>query len=157
MATEIAAPRKAVWAAVSDPDQECHWRPGVMDRLDDEADGVRTRHRYRLRLHELPVVLEEARISSVPLERQRSELRLGLFRCEETFSLVATGTACTRLGVKVATRNVIPVVGGSLDRFDVRRFAADLATASLQAVRDWCEHGEPRQVELPDFPLSGRL
>ena len=40
MATEIAASRHAVWAAVSDPEQERHWRPGVSDRLADQADDI---------------------------------------------------------------------------------------------------------------------
>ena len=156
MATEVAAPREAVWTAVSDPEQERHWRPGVSDRLSDRADGNRTRHRFRLRLHDVPVVLEEARIASVAHEMLRSELRLGLFRFEETFSLVRTGPLETRLGVRVTAPNRMPLVGGSLDRFAVRRFATYLAAVTLQAVRDWCERGQAPGLELPALPLSGR-
>jgi len=153
MATEIAAPRETVWGAISDPDQECHWRPGVSRRLGDRAASrQRLRHRYRIDLHAVPIVLEEARIATVALEKLRSEVRLGLFRFEETFSLTATGPQRTRLGLKVTAPNRMPVVGGSLDRFDVRRFAADLASVSLQAVRDWCERGEVRERPLPALP-----
>ncbi len=156
MATEIAASRHAVWAAVSDPEQERHWRPGVSDRLADQADGSRTRHRFRLQLHDVPVILEESRIASVSQEQLRSELRLGLFRFEETFSLVRSGPAHTRLGVKVIAPSEMPLVGGNLDRFDVRRFATDLVAVTLQAVRDWCERGEAPRLDLPDFPQHRR-
>ena len=44
------------------------------------------------------------------------------------------------------------LVGESLDRFAVRRFAADLAAVNLQAIRDWCERGQPALHELPDLP-----
>ena len=156
MATEIAAPREAVWTAVSDPEQERHWRPGVSDRLADRTDGSHTRHRFRLSLHDVPVVLEQARIASVGQQKLRSELRLGLFRFEETFSLVHYGPLSTRLGVKLRAPNRMPLVGVSLDRFAVRRFTTDLAVVTLQAVRDWCERGQAPRLALPDLPISGR-
>ena len=158
MATEIDAPRAAVWAALADPEESWHWRPGVTERLRDGASGRRgqAKHRFRAQLHDVPVVLEEMRLATVLGEKLRSELHLGLFRFEETFSLTALGRGRTRLGLKVTAPNRMPIVGGSLDRFDVRRFATDLAGVTLQAVRDWCEarhperHGAAPRHALPD-------
>ncbi len=155
MATEISAPRRAVWEAITDPEQERHWRPGVSDRLDDSPGDEQGRHRYRLRLHDVPVVLDKLLIESTVQEQLRSELRFGLFRFEESFSLFPAAHAHTRLGLKVIAPNQMPVVGGQLDRFDVRRFATDLASVTLQAVRDWCERGEAPELELPRLPMVG--
>ncbi len=154
MATEIDAPQPAVWQAVSDPDEAMHWRPGVSERLEDgraqwSSEQGRPRFRFRTRLHDVPVVLEEIRVVALGREKLRSEIHLGLFRFEETFSLTALGPARTRLGLRVAAPNRMPIVGGSLDRFDVRRFATDLAAVSLQAVRDWCERRQPSDLPMP--------
>jgi hypothetical protein len=46
-----------------------------------------------------------------------------------------------RAGLRITTPSETPLVGESLDRFAVRRFATELASNSLAALRDWCELG----------------
>jgi hypothetical protein len=84
-------------------------------------------------------------------ERLRSEVRYGLFRCEEIFSLAAADPdgGHTRVSLRIATPSETPLLGTSLDRFAVRRFATELAGTCLRALRDWCELGQPPAASLP--------
>jgi hypothetical protein len=34
----------------------------------------------------------------------------------------------------------VPVVGGELDRFDVRRLAAEMVDRNLRSIQKWCEN-----------------
>jgi hypothetical protein len=154
MATEIAASRRAVWRAVAEPEQAAHWRPGVTALLSD-ANAPLTRERvaeFRCQLHDLPVVLHERIIDFSKTERLESEVKLGLFHFRETFVLSDSTPRRTRLAIKIVTDSEMPVVGGSLDRFAVRRFATDLAATYLQAVRDWCERSVSYDAPLPEIP-----
>ncbi len=63
---------------------------------------------------------------------------MGLFRFEQTWSMV-DDEEHTRLGLSIAAENSIPVVGGSVDRFDVRRMAAEYVDTKLRALQKWCE------------------
>jgi len=147
MAAVVAAPRRSVWDALAEPEQIVHWRPGVTGLLGDAPREPAPGRRLRLRcvLQGVPVPLEELVLEAAREERLRSELRLGLFRCEETFTLAGADPdgGHTRVGVRIATASETPLVGESLDRFAVRRFATELAANSLAALRDWCEHGRP--------------
>jgi uncharacterized protein YndB with AHSA1/START domain len=158
MSTRIGADRRAVWGALTDPVQVPRWRPGHVCAL-DPLDGYPqpgARMRWRVNLHELPVVLEDVPLDVVPEERLRSAQALGLFRFEETFTLQATGDPeQTRLGIRVSAANEMPLVGGALDRFAVRRFVTDVASSHLQAVRDWCE-GHTTKEETLLLPLGPR-
>jgi len=161
MATEIAASRSAVWRALCDPAQVIRWRPGVSEAL-DPASGYPSpgqRMRWRCLLHDIPVVLEDTPRTVERGRRLESALALGLFRFEETFTLAQAEGAPerTRLTIKIAANSQMPVVGGTLDRFAVRRFAADLASVYLQAVRDWCERGQSAQLPLPDLPRGAGI
>ncbi len=152
MSAEVAAPRGVLWAALTDTEQIPRWRPGVTGAAPGPAvSGLR---RWRCRLRGLPVVLEERQRSAQPGERLRSSLALGLFRFEETITLrpVPGAPERTRLGVVVQTRSEMAVVGGALDRFAVRRFAADVAAANLRALRDFCEAGRCARRGLPAPP-----
>ena len=157
MSGDVSASRERVWAALTEPAQVARWRPGVEAEIDAPAahPAPGETARWRCRLHDLPVVLEETPRRVVPSERLESSLRLGLFRFEETFTLVRADALGehTRVGLKITTPSHMPVVGGSLDRFAVRRFATDLAAVTLQAVRDWCERGEPAPA-LPAPPKA---
>lgn len=151
LATVIAAPRRIVWDALTDPDQVLHWRPGataLLDAAPREAVPGRLL-RLRCRLQGLPLTLEERTLEVAADERLRSELRFGLFHGEETFSLAAADPdgGHTRVSLRIATPSETPLLGGSLDRFGVRRFATDLAGGSLAALRAWCER-RPLDVEV---------
>ena len=68
----------------------------------------------------------------------RSAVALGLFHFEQSWTLADESDA-TRLGVHLAAGNSIAVVGGVVDRFDVRRLAAEYVDAKLRCLRRWCE------------------
>ena len=147
MATVVAAPRASVWSALTEPTQVIHWRPGVTRLLSaapsEHAPGCVLR--LRCVLKDVPVVFEELALEVTCEEKLRSELRFGLFRCEETFTLAAADPNGwhTRVALRIVTQSETPLFGGSLDRFSVRRFATELAGNSLAALRDWCELSRP--------------
>jgi len=153
LSTVIDAPRARVWSALTDVDEALRWRPGLIAARDTAEDWpvIDRPFRWSCRLHNLPIELRETPLEIVRGERFRSRLRLGLFRFEETFTLTGVEEAPrrTRLGLHVHVANEIPVVGGTLDRFGVRRLATDLSAVHLQALRDWCEAArtgpEPRR------------
>jgi len=154
MATVVAAPRASVWSALADPGQIARWRPGVEATLEArEPDAVPGRQlRFRCRLQGVPVVLEETTLEASRGEKLRSEVRFGLFRFEESFSLAAADPdgGHTRVSLRIATPSETPLVGASLDRFAVRRFATELAGGYLRALRDWCELGRPAGPSLAE-------
>jgi hypothetical protein len=67
---------------------------------------------------------------------------MGLFRFDETFTLGAEigDPERTRLHLKLIAANSVPVVGGLLDRFAVRRLAAELVDRKLRSIQKWCEN-----------------
>jgi hypothetical protein len=143
MAVEIDARRTTVWEALTDPEQVTRWRPGLIASLDG-APGppvVGRCQRWRLRLHELPVVMVERPLAVSPPAFLRSRQQLGLFRFDQALALRAAGSggAHTRLAIRISTESQVPVVGGSLERAAVLRFASALAATTLEALRDWCE------------------
>lgn len=157
MSTVVAAPPARVWSALVTPDQALRWRPGALAVVPPPPGDLAPGRVLRLRCHiaGLPVVFEENTLEAVPEERLHSALRVGLFHCEETYTLTPAGFGRrTRVGLRVVTSSEAPLVGESLDRFGVRRFAADLASASLAALRRCCEpepaasreQSEPAQV-----------
>jgi hypothetical protein len=99
--------------------------------------------KWKCRIRDLPIVLHETPLEVVRGEQLRSRLRLGLFRFEESFTLAPTPgePGRTRVGLHLYVANEMPVVGGTLDRFAVRRLATELGGTHLQALRDWCEAG----------------
>jgi uncharacterized protein YndB with AHSA1/START domain len=153
MATVLAAPRASVWAALTEPEQLVHWRPGVTGLLAAAPREPAPGRVLRLRcmLQNVPVTLEERALEVTPLEKLRSELRFGLFHGEELFTLAAADPdgGHTRVGLRIATASETPLLGGSLDRFGVRRFATELAGNSLAALRDWCELGRSAALRAP--------
>ena len=152
LATVVAAPRRTVWDALTEPEQVLHWRPGVTGLLADAPREAAPGRLLRLRcLHRgLPLTLEERTLEAVAGERLRSELRFGLFHGEETFSLAAADPdgGHTRVSLRISSPSETPLLGGSLDRFGVRRFATDLAGGSLAALREWCERSKASDVQV---------
>ena len=107
------------------------------------ADGcpeVGTEARWRYRLRGVPVVLRDRPLEVTPGQRLHSDVTLGLFRFEQTWSLGPAETSDhTRLGLHLAAASSMAVVGGTVDRFDVRRLAARYVDEKLRALRGWCE------------------
>ena len=120
MSTAVGADPERVWRALSVPDEQIRWR---------------------CRLGSIAVVLRRSLLEVVPRERLRSVTEMGLLRFDETFTLgyEAGDLHRTRLQLKLIAANTIPIVGGLLDRFAVRRIATDLIDAKLRAIQKWCE------------------
>lgn len=147
MSAAIRADRARVWRALTDPLEVVGWDRSVSAPIDVPADYPKPgQHvRWRSRLNDLPVILHDRPIEVVVGERLRSDISQGLFRFDETYSLAddPMSPGSTRLTMKVVASNEVPVVGGSLDRFAVRQHATTLVSASLAAIRAWCERATP--------------
>ena len=71
-------------------------------------------------------------------------------------TLAAPDGGHTRVSLCLTTSSEAPLLGGSLDRFGVRRFATELAGHSPAALRDWCELGHgARSTPRLDVQLLG--
>lgn len=143
MSTGVYADPDRVWRALCTPEELIRWDrqlEALLDPADDYPhDGQEVR--WRCRLGNLSVVLRKTLREVVPSERLRSTIRMGLFRFDETFTLAReTGDPPrTRLHLKIAADNSIPIVGGLLDRFAVRTIATGLVDEKLRALQKWCE------------------
>jgi hypothetical protein len=146
MSTVIRADRPRVWRALTDPAQVVGWDGSVSAPIDVPPDYPKPgQHvRWRARLSGLPIILHDHPIEVFVNERLRSSIAMGLFRFDETYSLMDDPLEAgrTRLMMKIVASNEIPVVGGSLDRFAVRQQATELVSTSLRAIREWCERCE---------------
>jgi len=143
MSTAVASDRERVWRALSAPEELIRWDE-QLEALLDPAEGYPQKGqqiRWRCRLGTIAVVLRKSLLEVVPRERLRSITELGLLRFDETFTLgCETGDPHrTRLQLKLVAANSIPVVGGLLDRFAVRRIATNLIDSKLRAIQRWCE------------------
>ena len=149
MSTVIEADRARVWRALTEAAEVVRWDEHVLELFEpaDEYPQVGRKVRWRYRLGAIPVVLHECPLKVIPDARLRSSVALGLFRFDETFQLATEPGAGdrTRLTLKVVASNSIPVVGGVLDRFAVRRLANEFIDAKLRAVQKWCESPRPRR------------
>jgi len=143
MSTVVDATRDRVWHAIVDPGEVRSWDEPMLAPLDPATDRpeIGRQVRWRYRLGTVPVVLRDRPLEVVPQERLRSAIALGLFRFDQTYSLTREkGDAeKTRVTLKLIASNSVPVVGGFLDRFAVRRLASELVDARLRALQTWCE------------------
>jgi hypothetical protein len=144
MATTISVTPIRVWRALTVPAELMGWDEHLLASIDPVEDfpheGQRVRWRYRF--GGVAVVLRSSLFDVVPLERLRSISAIGLFRFDETFSLCneAGDPERTRLRLKLVAANSLPVVGGMLDRFAVRRLATDIVDRKLRSLQKWCEN-----------------
>jgi len=149
MSTVISAKRGRVWRALTEAAEVLRWDERVisLEGPADEYPRVGQSVRWRYRLGSIPVVLHEQPLEVVPDSRLRSMVALGLFRFDETFLLSPEpgDGERTRLSLKLIASNSVPVVGGALDRFAVRRLAVEFIDAKLRAVQKWCENPPPRR------------
>jgi uncharacterized protein YndB with AHSA1/START domain len=153
LGTRIGAERGRVWSALVDPSERAAWDAALVAPLEVPAGHPRPggRARWRYRLRGVPVTLVERPLERVEGRRLRSAMSLGPFRFDLAFTLEDDeGGGRTRLGVALAASNVIPVVGGALDRFAVRRLAGEIVTALLEDLRAFCE--EPTRCAGPPRP-----
>lgn len=141
MSRVIRSPRARVWRALVTPDELIRWderRIALENPVpNDPAPGDVAR--WRCRLGSVAVAHREEHVEVVANERLRTEVSLGSFRFEETYTLQDEAPGTTRLALKLSARNTVPVVGGTLDRFDVRRFGAERVDETLGQLQRWCE------------------
>ena len=144
MSTEVGANRDRVWRAITVPEELLRWDEQLVALL-DPADGYPLEGqqvRWRYRLGTIVVMLRNSLLEVVPMERLRSATAMGLFRFDETFTLghESGDPERTRLHLKLIAANSVPVVGGLLDRFSVRRMAVELVDRKLRSIQKWCEN-----------------
>jgi hypothetical protein len=145
LSSVIAASRARVWRAITQPAEMIRWDEAMLALL-APADGyprVGQRIRWRYRLGAVPVVFHDRPMEVVASSRLRSYVSVGLFRFDQTWSLSDDQEVVserTRLSLRLAASNTIAVVGGTIDRFDVRRMAAEYVDTKLRAVQQWCEN-----------------
>ena len=144
MSTTIDSSRERVWRALTRPGELIRWDERLMELLDPAEDypSVGRSVRWRYRLGTVPVVLRDDPLEVIPSERLRSALAVGLLRLDETYSLgdEAGDLERTRLTLRLVSNNSVPVVGGLLDRFAVRRLAADFVDNRIRSIQKWCEN-----------------
>ena len=125
MATVIGARRDRVWTALTTPNELIRWDEAVVSLVEPNSDYPRVGKtvRWRYLLGRIPVVLCDQPLEVEPCERLRASIALGLFRFDRTFTLTAEDgdSHRTRITLKLVSLNSVPIVGGQLDRFSVRR------------------------------------
>jgi hypothetical protein len=148
LSTVVSADRGRVWRALTDPAEVPRWDAAVRGLVDAPNGyphvGVAVRWRYHV--GSVTLLLRDRPLEVVPLERLRSDVSLGSFRFDQTWSL-APGEGApgrTRLGLHLASSNEVALLGAVLDRFDVRRMAAEYVDARLRSLRRWCEETSAR-------------
>ena len=145
MSTVIDARRDRVWSALTTPKELIRWDDAVVSLVAPISDYPRVGEtvRWRYLLGTIPVVLRDQPLEVEPCERLRTSMTLGLFRFDRTFTLTAERGEPdrTRITLKLVSSNSVPMVGGQLDRFAVRRMAAKFIDAKLRSLQKWCEQG----------------
>jgi hypothetical protein len=143
MSSAVGAGRGRVWRALAVPRELIGWDERLLALLDpaDHYPNEGQQVRWRYRLGSVAVVLRNSMLEVTPGERIRSTSSLGLFRFDETFTLSrdVEDPERTRLHLKLTAENSVPVVGGFLDRFAVRRLATELVDRKLRSIQKWCE------------------
>lgn len=143
ISTAVEAKRERVWRALTDPRELLHWDERLLGAIDptDRYPQVGRLVRWRYRLGTVPVVLEDHPLEVVPGERLRSQLGFGHLRFDGIWTLgdESPDGRRTRLALRMVASNTAPLVGGLLDRFDVREITARIADARLRQIQKWCE------------------
>jgi hypothetical protein len=144
MSTVVAAGPGRVWRAITDPKEILRLDDRLEELLEPIASYPRVgQHvRWRYRLGTVRVVLHDRPLEVRPSRRLRSSIALGLLRFDATYTLSAEDGAPgrSRLTFKLVVSDGVPVVGGMLDRFSVRRIAAEFIDTRLRSIQNWCEN-----------------
>jgi uncharacterized protein YndB with AHSA1/START domain len=145
MSKVIRSPRARVWRALVSPEELIRWderRISLEEPVPDYPRPGRSA-RWRCWLGSVSVVQGEDALEVVPTERLRSAVRLASFEFEETYTLADQLPDATRLSLRLVAKNRLPIYGGELDRFDVRRLSAERVDQTLAQLQRWCEAPTP--------------
>lgn len=147
LSTAIRAERERVWRALTDPVEIARWDAangnlGVAV-LPPEYPTPGQQVRWRYRQGGVPTFLDERPLEVVTGERLRALLELGPLRLDSTFDLLPDPghPERVRLQQKLVASNAVAVVGGVIDRFEIRALATERVSRSLEAIRACCETG----------------
>jgi len=141
MASVIDSDTGRVWRALTDPAELVAWDPHMLAPVDGvERYPFCGQHaRWRYQLGSVQLVMHDRPLEINPPTRLRSRLSIGSMGYERTFSLQAEPGGGTRLSMRLVAPSSIPLLGESIDRFDVRRMSTERVDESLRAVQAWCE------------------
>jgi uncharacterized protein YndB with AHSA1/START domain len=141
MSKVIRSPRARVWRALVSPDELIRWdaRRISLEAPIPEYPAPGRSARWRCWLGSVTVEHCEDPLEVVPAERLRSAVRVGGFEFEETYTLADQADGATRLSLRLVAKNTVPMLGGELDRFDVRRLSAERVDQTLAHIARWCE------------------
>jgi len=144
MTTVIESRHERVWRALTDQAELAAWDDRIIAPVEcpDGYPFAGQHVRWRYRLGSVPVIMHDRPLEVTAPERLRSAISLGSMRYEQTFTLQPEAAAVprTRLGMKVVASNSIPLLGETVDRFEVRRMTTEHIDATLRALQKWCEN-----------------
>lgn len=141
MSKVIRSPRARVWRALVSPEELIRWDARRVSLEEPAPDYPTPGHpaHWRCTLGSVTVPHLEDPLEVIPTERLRSSVRLGSFEFEETYTLSDEASEGTRLSLRLAAKNKVPLMGGELDRFDVRRLSTERVDETLELLQAWCE------------------
>ncbi len=141
LTARVEAARNGVWRAITDPGEIVRWDESALALLEPSESwpGEGSALVWRYRLGSVSVKLRDRPVEIVEEKRLRSAVELGSFRFEQIWSIAPdeADAGRTRLGLSIAARNSVPLLGAELDRFDVRRVAAEYVDGKLRGLRRW--------------------
>jgi uncharacterized protein YndB with AHSA1/START domain len=144
MTTVIESQHERVWRALTEQSELAAWDDRIIAPVEcpDGYPFTGQHVRWRYLLGSVQMIMHDRPLEVVAPERLRSAISLGSMRYEQTFTLQreAAETARTRLGMRVVASNSIPVLGETVDRFEVRRMTTEHIDATLRALQKWCEN-----------------
>ena len=146
MSVVIDADRQRVWRALTEPDEVVAWDERTLATVGtvSEYPSAGQHIRWRYLLGSVQVVLHERPREVSTGERLLSSLQVGSLRLEQTYTLTdeSLEPPRTRLGMKLVSTSSVPVVGDVIDRFSLRKMAAERVDLTLRGVQQWC-HQNP--------------
>ena len=148
MSATISAHPHRVWRALTEPSELAAWDERILDPIDiDSSYPFSGQHvRWRYRLGGVQVVMHDRPKEIVPYKRLQSSLQMGSLRYEQTYTLASHDVVDrrdappkTHLGMKLVASNSVPLIGGVIDRFEVRRMTVAHIDTTLKSIQAWCE------------------
>jgi hypothetical protein len=144
LTARVDAAREGVWRALTDPAEIVRWDAAALALLEasESWPGEGSAVVWRYQLGAVSVKLRDRPLEIVREKRLRSAVQLGSFRFEQIWSIAGDGAAGrTRIGLSIMAGSSVPLLGTELDRFDVRRLAAEYVDARLRGLRTWFGNG----------------
>ena len=157
LSTSISAPANQVWRALTEASERTAWDDRILGEVSPDREGSRRpsrarskaerpddqdRVRWRFRLGEIPMVMEDRRVSADPPERLVSRVSIGSMHFDQTLTLFSDDDESgphTRLGMKLVARNSIAVIGEVIPRLEVQKWVIEYVDTTLRQVQKYCE------------------